>query len=163
MSNKTKEYGWISAKKLDDHDYTIPAIIDLLPTGTLSILDAGCGNGYIANKLHALGHTVTGIDQSKDGIKIAKQSYPDVEWYNYSVYDDLTSISGDGFDVIVSSEVIEHLYNPKEFLLNMRKYLNDDGVIILTTPYHGYIKNLALSVFNAWDKHHTVDWVGGSY
>lgn len=31
----------------------------------------------------------------------------------------------------------------------------------LTTPYHGYLKNLVLSIFNYWDKHHTVDWEGG--
>jgi hypothetical protein len=43
----------------------------------------------------------------------------------------------------------------------MRENLKDGGSIILTTPYHGYVKNLALSLFNAWDKHHTVDWLGG--
>jgi len=34
------------------------------------------------------------------------------------------------------------------------------GSIILITPYHGYLKNLALSLLNYWDKHHTVDWKG---
>ena len=33
--------------------------------------------------------------------------------------------------------------------------------MIVGTPYHGYLKNLALSVFNRWDFHHTVDWDGG--
>jgi hypothetical protein len=41
------------------------------------------------------------------------------------------------------------------------KYLMGGGAIIISTPYHGYLKNLALSVFNHWDKHHTPLWDGG--
>ncbi|MBI4726237.1 hypothetical protein HY768_03260 [candidate division TA06 bacterium] len=32
---------------------------------------------------------------------------------------------------------------------------------MLTTPYHGYWKNLAIALFNQWDFHHTVNWQGG--
>ena len=64
-------------------------------------------------------------------------------------------------DLIVSTEVIEHLYSPETFLKTLYKVIRPGGSIILTTPYHGYIKNLALSLANAWDKHHTVDWEGG--
>jgi 2-polyprenyl-6-hydroxyphenyl methylase/3-demethylubiquinone-9 3-methyltransferase len=31
----------------------------------------------------------------------------------------------------------------------------------LTTPYHGYLKNLALSLADRWDRHHTALWDGG--
>jgi hypothetical protein len=34
-------------------------------------------------------------------------------------------------------------------------------MMILSTPYHGYLKNLALGFFNKWDFHHTVNWEGG--
>jgi len=33
--------------------------------------------------------------------------------------------------------------------------------LVISTPYHGYIKNLALSVFDKWDSHHTPLWHGG--
>lgn len=36
------------------------------------------------------------------------------------------------------------------------------GKLIITTPYHGFLKNLDLSIFNKWDSHHTVDWDGGN-
>lgn len=39
------------------------------------------------------------------------------------------------FDTIVSMAVIEHVKNPKDFLINLGKYLKDDGKIILTTPH----------------------------
>ena len=32
---------------------------------------------------------------------------------------------------------------------------------MISTPYHGYLKNLALSILDKWDKHHTVLWHGG--
>ena len=57
--------------------------------------------------------------------------------------------------------MIEHLYSPKTYLQNLHTVLRPSGSIILTTPYHGYLKNLALSITNSWDKHHTVDWEGG--
>jgi 2-polyprenyl-3-methyl-5-hydroxy-6-metoxy-1,4-benzoquinol methylase len=49
-------YGWRSAEGISNHAYTLPAIKQLLPEGVLTILDAGCGNGYIASKLAAMGH-----------------------------------------------------------------------------------------------------------
>ena len=39
--------------------------------------------------------------------------------------------------------------------------LKPGGYLLVTTPYHGYLKNLALSVFGKWDKHHTALWHGG--
>ncbi len=158
-----KEYGWDSAGSTPDHAYTFPAIESLLPKNKgqrLNVLDAGCGNGAIAMKISALGHQVTGIDISEDGIVIARKAHPRVRFEIASVYDDLHSII-DEVDVVVSSEVIEHLYDPQRYLDNMLSIIRPGGCVILTTPYHGYLKNLALSLFNYWDKHHTVDWVGG--
>jgi hypothetical protein len=42
-----------------------------------------------------------------------------------------------------------------------RKLLPVGGYLVISTPYHGYLKNIALSIFNKWDKHHTVLWHGG--
>ena len=154
-------YGWNSAEALPDHAYTLPAIKQLLlGGGGLTVLDVGCGNGYIASQLAVMGYDVIGIDASEDGIAIARKAHPEVRFEVYSAYDDLTDVVVD-VDVVVSSEVIEHLYRPKLFLENAFKVLCPGGHIILTTPYHGYLKNLALSLFNHWDKHHTVEREGG--
>lgn len=107
-----------------------------------------------------MGYQVTGIDLSEDGVVIARKAHPKVRFEVASVYDDLHSIV-DEVDVVISSEVIEHLYYPQKYLENMASMIRSGGWIILPTPYHGYLKNLALSLFNYLDKHHTVDWVGG--
>jgi len=165
MDSRKDEYGWTHTKPLSDHIYTLPAILSLIPKSGdskhLSILDAGSGNGYIARELYRRGYQVTAFDISPDGIGLAKEIEPNIKWFVRSLYDNLQDLSESGFDVIVSSEVIEHLYSPQKFLSNMHSILRENGTLILTTPYHGYLKNLALSLFDAWDKHHTVEWEGG--
>lgn len=156
-----QNYGWNSSAPAPSHAYTLPTIIKLLPSSKrLRILDSGCGNGFIAGKIAEIGHHVIGIDVDEDGIQIAMKTHPNVRFQVCSVYDDLTSVAEE-VDVVISAEVIEHLYYPKQFLENMHSVIRPGGWIILTTPYHGYWKNLALSILNYWDKHHTVGWEGG--
>lgn len=66
-----------------------------------------------------------------------------------------------GFDCVVLGDVIEHLYRPADLLECASALLESGGYLIVGTPYHGYLKNLALSVFGKWDAHHCVDWDGG--
>ena len=147
-------FGWRSAEGTPVHAYVLAAIKHLLPGGRLTVLDVGCGNGYVASRLSAMGHTVTDIDVSEDGIAIARKAYPSVRFEHYSAYDDLRAVAGGV--VVVSSEVVEHLS-----LMNAFLALRPGGSIILTTLYHGYLKNLALSLSNKWDKHFTVERQGG--
>lgn len=67
------------------------------------------------------------------------------------------------FKTIISTEVIEHLYNPRRYIQFCKSILEGSGggSLIISTPYHGFLKNLALSIFNAWDNHFTVLWDGG--
>ncbi|RYG16437.1 MAG: methyltransferase domain-containing protein, partial [Chitinophagaceae bacterium] len=64
---------------------------------------------------------------------------------------------------IISTEVIEHLYDPRSFIRFCKGILlnNGGGNLIITTPYHGYIKNLALAIFGKWDSHADPLWDGG--
>jgi 2-polyprenyl-3-methyl-5-hydroxy-6-metoxy-1,4-benzoquinol methylase len=163
MRHELCSYGWQHAGAHCHHDYVLPAIKALLPSKPgLQILDLGCGSGFTAAHLAACGHRVIGIDPAEDGIALARERWPAVRFEVASGYDDLSALMPDGgWEVIVASEVIEHLYSPQAFLTNTRRHLRPEGVLILTTPYHGYLKNLALAALGQWDRHLTVHWENG--
>ena len=68
------------------------------------------------------------------------------------------------FDTIISTEVIEHLYDPRKYVTFCKNILSKSETtkeFILSTPYHGYWKNLALSLTGKMDNHFTALWDGG--
>lgn len=147
-------YGW-STNEVESHGYLVPAILDLLKgTGARKVMDLGCGNGAITAQLSRAGYEVLGVEPSDDGIAAARLSYPTVSFAQGSAYDNLKDLYGE-FDAIVSAEVVEHLYSPHKLIENCYSALSTGGTLVLTTPYHGYLKNLAISVVDGWDKHFT--------
>ena len=135
--------------------------------GIRSICDLGCGNGYLAGQLGARGYTVLGVDASDTYLEIAREyngGNPRVTFAKALIDADLVSqlaATHDPFDLVVSSDVIEHLYDPFEFLKTALALLRPGGVAVVGTPYHGYFKNVAISLAGKWDTHHGVHWHGG--
>lgn len=158
--NRKIEYQWDSSEASWSNAYLLPKILPLLPTTPSKILDMGCGNGFLTSKIADLGHAVVGVDNSNSGIEQATRAFPRAQFLCRSVLEDMSDFEN-RFDCVISSEVIEHLAYPKVFLRNCRHALKPGGTFIISTPYHGYLKNLTLSILNLWDQHFGVDWDGG--
>ena len=128
-----------------------------------NICDLGCGNGYLSGLLLQGDYRVVGVDGSESCIAIARRAYGDRGEFVCARIDKTLSarIGGARFDAVISSDVIEHLYRPTDLLECARELLVPGGWLVLGTPYHGYLKNLALSIVDGWDAHHTVGWDGG--
>jgi 2-polyprenyl-3-methyl-5-hydroxy-6-metoxy-1,4-benzoquinol methylase len=126
------------------------------------ILDLGCGNGAIARELLWAGYDVYGVDASETGIAQARAEWPD-RFYVHDLSRAVLphEISAVPFTTVISTEVIEHLYNPRALLRTARGVLPKGGRLIISTPYHGYLKNLALAISSKLDDHFTVLWDGG--
>ncbi|MEG3153137.1 class I SAM-dependent methyltransferase [Sphingomonas sp. ZT3P38] len=160
----TDDYGWGSETDHGAADYLNPAICALVAkTGARDILDAGCGGGALCADLHARGYQVVGVDGDAKGIEIARTTHPGIRFEVARFEDSPGAIGGNdgGYDCVVSTEVVEHLYAPQELARFCFEALRPGGTLIITTPYHGYLKNLALSVINKWDFHHHPLWHGG--
>ena len=127
--------------------------------GVRTICDLGCGNGHIAGRLASLGYEVTGIDASRSGIRIAQHAYPNVKFVEALINRELTGF--DSFDLVVSSDVIEHLYRPSDLIEAAFSLLKPGGHILLGTPYHGYLKNLALAMTGRMESHFSALHDGG--
>jgi 2-polyprenyl-3-methyl-5-hydroxy-6-metoxy-1,4-benzoquinol methylase len=126
------------------------------------ICDLGCGNGYLSGRLAALGYEVTGVDASETGIALARESYSNAVFIHSLMDENLGEVLGcESFDLVISSDVIEHLYRPSDLLEAAAELLRPSGHLVLGTPYHGYLKNLALSVTGKMDSHFNVLDDGG--
>lgn len=117
------------------------------------IFDIGCGNGRICRSLHSLGFDAVGLEISETGINIARKNSPNIIFYNNNIYDFNEPALHGKFDIVTAFELIEHLENPIEFLRQAKRYLKPGGYLLLSAPYHGYLKNLILSALNLWDRH----------
>jgi 2-polyprenyl-3-methyl-5-hydroxy-6-metoxy-1,4-benzoquinol methylase len=161
------QYPYSSSGGTSAHEELLPPVERLFRTHpllkgrSLCVLDAGCGNGYVGGKLLALGHDVYGLDSSRSGIEIAARTHPEGHWCVGSVYDPLFPDCPGGFDAVLSLEVIEHLIAPRTFVKNVRDALKPGGILILSTPYNGYLKNLAIALVDGFDRHVDVLWDGG--
>lgn len=100
------------------------------------ILDIGCGNGNICFQLANEGYRVTAIDISAEAIEQAKltHSHPNITYAVKSIEDFCPSTE---FDIIVCSEVLEHLQTPFPILVKMESHLSKEGCLIITVP-NGY-------------------------
>jgi 2-polyprenyl-3-methyl-5-hydroxy-6-metoxy-1,4-benzoquinol methylase len=102
----------------------------------LDILEIGCGYGYLTYALKKRGHSVKGIDIAQTAIAFAVE--------NFGSYFEKTDIKtfckncSTKFDMIVATEVIEHLENPIDFIENCKLMLSENGRIVLTTPNKDY-------------------------
>jgi 2-polyprenyl-3-methyl-5-hydroxy-6-metoxy-1,4-benzoquinol methylase len=157
----TAPYHHDSAEPPHTAAYLTPIIVGWCRRiGAQRILDLGCGNGALCGHLSSEGFEVTGCDPSEEGIALARRAYPHIPFYHLGAYDGPAPLGTD-FDVVVSTEVIEHLFLPRSLPRFASGVLRSNGHLILSTPYHGYLKNLLLSLSGRWDRHFSPLWDGG--
>lgn len=164
MSVTYKDYGYASAAQGWSFSYLMPHLRRMIGGPKSPILDLGCGNGAFARALIADGYDVYGVDASPSGIAIASESAPG-RFFVMDVGEGRLPepLSAIRFGTVISTEVIEHLYDPRGFLNLARDILltAGGGDLIVSTPYHGYLKNLALALTGKLDAHFTALWDGG--
>ncbi len=117
-----------------------------------SVLDAGCGEGYLARILAARGAHVTGIDLSPRLIALAKAKDPDGE-ITYQVADLSTPLSDlmERFDAIASYLVLNDVADYQGFATTLAAALKPGGrlVLALNNPYGAVIRNHVTDYFGS--------------
>ena len=176
-ANDLSGYGYNNPDLGHAHDYLLPSVLRLLDELEISpsrggqgvgpgvgggrrLFELGCGNGSVARLLTARGWDVTGVDPSVEGIAQARAADPGLKLATGSAYDDLAGQYG-RFPMVLSLEVVEHVYAPRHYARTLFDLLEPGGTAILSTPYHGYWKNLALALSGRLDAHFTALWDHG--
>ncbi len=91
-------------------------------------LDIGCTQGFLVNEAKKQGYDAYGIDLSSRDIEIGR------ERYNVNIEKSfIKDFNRFNFDVITTFNVIEHLSNPIELLLDIKKRLNNEGLLVIGT------------------------------
>jgi 2-polyprenyl-3-methyl-5-hydroxy-6-metoxy-1,4-benzoquinol methylase len=147
------------------HRHFMPLLLELcgpsLKPGA-RILDVGCGNGYTAGQFLTRGCDVVGIDLSESGIQLAGKGHPQGRFEKLAADDRmLENLGCEPFDIVISTEVIEHLYAPRPYLRGCFQALRPGGRFVCSTPYHGYLKNLLIALTGRTIAHATPLWDGG--
>ena len=153
-STSYKEFEWYAPEAANGEAGVglTQKFIDIVATlgNVKRVCDLGCGNGFMAEH----GYDVTGIDASESGIAIAKLNFSKATFLQASIDSTLGERERlKEFDVIVSSDVIEHLYRPADLIEAARSMLKPDGYLVIGAPYHGYLKNVVLSLTGKMDAH----------
>jgi 2-polyprenyl-3-methyl-5-hydroxy-6-metoxy-1,4-benzoquinol methylase len=130
-----------------------------------TVLDVGCvqheasseaSEFWLHRRLAESAKSVLGIDVVEEEIEELRR-----RGYNIIYADAMTASLQQTFDVIVAGEVIEHVVNPGALLTNMRRHLNEDGTLVLTTPYPFFFHNVLTAIFSrqklCWNSDH-VAW-----
>lgn len=161
------QYAYLDGESSHHHAYLLPPLLEMLSElkrsgqQKLRVLDLGCGNGSLSHRIAQQGYEVVGVEDSEQGVAIARQTFPDCHFIHASVYELPFAELENSFDIVLSAEVIEHLLYPRELVRAAKKCLKPNGHLIVTTPYHGYLKNLVLALLGKMDQHFDPLWDGG--
>lgn len=140
-ANLLKEY--LSPARRKFYDEIARVVADLRPR---SLLDAGCGTGHLLRAVMDRippPERVVGIDQTQSGIAHLASMVPTAEAVVGDVFE--LPYENDTFDVVLCTEVLEHVHAPELLLAELVRVCRQSGTLVLTVPdgevdeYEGHV------------------------
>jgi methionine biosynthesis protein MetW len=122
------KYDTLSTSPFSDHSM----IIQLVPPGS-RVLDVGCATGYLAPGLHDKGCHVTGIDYDAEALEKAKERCDETYRVDLESQEPWSLPQG-SFDVLILSNVLEHLRSPSQTIERLKGFLRQEGTLIAIVP-----------------------------
>ena len=135
MSNARIEFIIKNSKRITSNNNSVTNSLS-----GLKCLDIGCGGGILSEPLSRLGANVTGIDASEMAIQSAiahsRKNRLNIDFKCMSTGDLIKSNTiypDNQFDMVIASEVIEHVNNRALFLSDISMLCRPGGLVVLTT------------------------------
>jgi ubiquinone/menaquinone biosynthesis C-methylase UbiE len=151
-TKNTIKYYNVNSKQYTDHlkfnengryhiYYEKPAMKKLLPNlKGKKVLCLGCGSGEEMEYLTKLGAKCTGVDISKELIKIAKDKFPKTDFYVGSM--EKLKFQDESFDFVYSSLAIHYIKDWTKVLKEVKRILKPGSYFLFSTehPVMGALK-----------------------
>lgn len=140
-------------EKYDTLNYKVLDVVAETSFTNCSILDVGCWTGNLGSALKKrLGYQVTidGIENNSNAVKSVKDRGIYNKIYEIDLNNPLLSLNMQ-YDIIVFSDVLEHLVDPEKTLQEILNYLRPKGWVIVSLPNVAFIKYRLLHFLGNWD------------
>jgi 2-polyprenyl-6-hydroxyphenyl methylase/3-demethylubiquinone-9 3-methyltransferase len=114
--------------------WIVRTINEKLGYGPHSVLDIGCGAGFLVQDLERAGHHVTGIDLSHASLDTARRFHPQsrAQFLCMSAYD-LDRFAPASFDVVCAMDFLEHVEEPEKVVAGVARVLRPGGLFFFHT------------------------------
>lgn len=138
-------------------DYSLRSRLDFFQSECIAknarVLDYGCGTGAILTGLENIDKNGSyGVDVSESAIEFAKSKFADYKWRKVPI-DDVLPFSDASFDVVISSEVLEHVFDVDGYLKELHRVLKPNGILVVSCSFHGFIKDFPILVTGQFENH----------
>lgn len=109
-------------------------LLPMVPREAASVLDLGCGDGYLSVLLARRGHEVTAVDLARARLDKFADKAHELGIVRLQASATGTGLEDASFDALVSSEVLEHLPEPEAMLVEARRLLRPGGTLVMCVP-----------------------------
>lgn len=109
------------------------------------VLDLGCAEGHFAAALARDGAEVVAVDVAEEPLRRARTRHPELD-VRLTEPEAPLPLEDSSFDVIWAGETIEHIADTQGWLSEVRRVLHSGGLLLLTTPDHGFLSRLRLAL-----------------
>jgi ubiquinone/menaquinone biosynthesis C-methylase UbiE len=120
--------------------------------GKVRVLDLGCGDGRVTAQLAYAGTRITGADPSSVALERARAAHDGIEFKATSP-DGALPFADNSFDAVVCLNVLQHVADTQRLLSETRRVLAPAGLVAVAVPFHGVLKNLAITL-GSFERHH---------
>jgi 2-polyprenyl-3-methyl-5-hydroxy-6-metoxy-1,4-benzoquinol methylase len=126
-----------------------PEMLRYIPSTATSVLEVGCGNGNFARLIKTqLAAQVWGVELDREAALVAEQQLDKVIC---GAFDEALNLPKHSFDCIIFNDVLEHLVDPEQALLDCQKLLRQGGVVVASIPNVRYFHNVInLAFYGDW-------------
>lgn len=147
---------------LQDYDLRITNlarfILKKLPYSRARLIDVGAGNGLVLRIFKKKGFAVSGMELSP-ALCEAMTKNPKMKGINVFQGDISNKKGGEKYDIVLASDVIEHIKDDRQALRNLSSFLKPGGYLVITVPAHSHLfgkRDKLWGHYRRYDKHFLV-------